>query len=184
MRKRFLVDVDEVLSDFHTPFFEVVLRVLGRTVTVEDFPEWDLFSIFTREERAALIVEVSKPGYCSDFPVLEGAKEAIEELRSFMHVVPITRPFDHSPTWVYDRSRWLSKHFGFKPTEVISTAAKYVAKGHVFLDDNVENVIGWQAEHPDGVGMLWHSHFTKAHTQHDGIRIYGWDEVIRKARSL
>jgi 5'(3')-deoxyribonucleotidase len=182
-RKRLLIDVDEVLADFHTPFLSVVERVLGRRMTMDEFPEWDLFKAFEPDDRKLVFDAMCEPHYCLNFPVAEGALEAVKALREIVEVTPVTRPFP-SPTWVYDRTLWLKEHFGFEDIEIVNTGAKYLVWGDAFLDDHPENVVSWEEYHPEGVAMLWHSVTTRHQTEHDRLRVRTWDEVLRKVREL
>lgn len=183
-RKRFLVDVDEVLADFATPFFKTAHEVTGKLYTEEDFTDWDLFAALdSDEERKAVFKAMQAPGYCSNFAVLPGALEAIRELQKIVEVTPVTRPFP-SPTWKHDRDVWLWEHFGFKDTEIANIAQKFLVGGDAFLDDSPENVVLWQAEHPDGVAMLQHNFSTRTQTQYDYLRVHTWEEVIQKVSEL
>jgi 5'(3')-deoxyribonucleotidase len=182
-RKRFLIDVDEVLADFHTPFLNIVEQVLGIQTAHEDYPGWDLFLAFEPADRKRIMDAMSVSGYCLDFPVAEGAKEAVAALQEIVDVTPVTRPFP-SPTWVYDRGLWLKEHFGFEPNDVVNTGAKYLVNGAALLDDHPENVVSWKEYHPEGVAMLWHTTTTRHQTEHDHLRVRSWDEVLRKAQEL
>lgn len=182
-KKRLLIDVDEVLADFHTPVLSVIHELLGKKLTPYDFDEWDMFASFTQEERNQIFARVSEPGFCLDFKPKPGAVEAIAEIRKTHHVTPVTRPFP-SRTWAHDRMSWLYDHFGFKEPEIVTTAAKQLVYGDALLDDNPQHVIDWQATHPNGLGMLWHSPTTRKLTQHDHLRVKSWAEVIEKVKAL
>ena len=182
-RKRLLVDVDEVLADFQTPVLQLVLNLFGRKMTPYDFEDWDLFGAFEPKERTRLFEEIRKPGFCLQFEPKEGAVEAVEELRKFADVIPVTRPFP-GPTWAHDRTTWLEDKFGFKEPDIISTASKQYIRGDAFLDDNPKHVVEWMAEHPEGVGMLWHIPNTRKLTEYDPLRVRTWDEVVHKVFML
>lgn len=182
-RKRFLIDVDEVLSDFQTPVLKVVGELFGRHMTPYDFETWDLFSVFTKEERKALFEVIGRPGFCSTFEPKPGAVEAIQELRQIVDVHPVTRAFP-SPTWHHDRTIWLMAMFGFPEPDIVSTASKHLVGGHGFLDDNPEHVEDWNAEYPNGQAMLWHIPNTRTLTQYDHFRVRSWEQVIERVKAL
>lgn len=182
-KKRLLVDVDEVLADFQTPVLAIVDELFGRKLTPHDFDTWDLFSIFTKEERDQIFARISVPGFCLQFQPKEGAVDAIRELRKTHHVTPVTRPFP-SPTWVHDRMLWLYDHFDIKEPEIVNTAAKHLIQGDALLDDNPQHVLDWIETHPTGMGMLWHIPNTRNMTQYDYLRVHTWAEVIEKVQAL
>lgn len=183
-KKRLLIDVDEVLADFAGPFIQTAYEITGIRYTEDDFDGWDLFEALPSDEvRKTVFKAMQAPGYCSNFPVKPGALEAVRELRKIVEVTPTTRPFP-SPTWKHDRDVWLWDHFGFEGDEIVNCTKKFLVHGDAFLDDSPENVILWQAAHPDGVAMLQHSFATKKQTEYDYLRVITWDEVIRKVSGL
>src|SRR5574338_1228455 len=100
-RKRLLLDVDEVLADFQSPTYDVIERLFGRRLTPFDYDVWDMFTLFTDEEKTVIFAEIEKPGFCRDLRPKEGSIEAVHELRKFVDVFPVTRHFT-SPTWVHE----------------------------------------------------------------------------------
>lgn len=191
MPKTLLLDVDEVLANFQDPVLAIGNKLTGKNITPETYTEWDLFSQFTSEEKDLICKEIEKPGFCQSLPVRPGAQEAIDEIRSFMHVFPVTSPF-HSESWVYERVQWLHKHFGFHRSQVINTSAKYMIHGDAILDDNPSHVTSWLdpshlevniAPRTKGLGMMWHIPNTRT-LPYDHLRVRTWEEVIQKLRKL
>jgi 5'(3')-deoxyribonucleotidase len=180
-RKRLLIDVDEVLVDFQTPTFDIIHRLLGRRLRPEDYEVWDMFGLFTDEERTAIFTEIEQPGFCRALKPTPGARLAVEELRSLVDVFPVTSHF-HSQTWVHERDASLKEHFGFTKREIVHTGAKFLVAGDYFLDDNPSHVEGWVAEHPDGCGMLWHIPNTRTLGFED-IRMHSWGGVIERIKT-
>lgn len=181
-RKRLLVDVDEVLADFQTPALLLMDAALGRRITPDDFEVWDCFSLLSEDDRKWVFSKIECPGWCASLAVKPGAKEALGELRELVDVYAVTNPFP-SPTWVHERITWLINNLGFTRAQIVHTSAKYLCDGDAFLDDNPENVMRWNAEHPDGMHMLWHIPNTRK-LGFDDIRMRSWDEVINKVRGM
>lgn len=177
-RPRFLVDVDEVLADFQGPALQVMMAVTGRTIRREDFEVWDLFTCLSPEEEAQVHSIIEQPGYCASLRPFPEAQRAIAHLRRSWDVYAVTSPF-HSRHWVYERDRWLKKHFGMDRSHIIHTASKYMVRGEAYLDDRPDSVERWQSEHPTGLAMLWHlPNTTKLGL--DDIRVRSWDEVVAR----
>jgi 5'(3')-deoxyribonucleotidase len=182
MKPRFLVDCDEVLADFQTPAFEVIRNLIGRSYKPEDFQVWDIFNGLSDGELIAVGDAIERPGFCTSLQPTPGAIEAIREIREFAEVYVVTSP-QHNRHWVYERTEWLMKHFKFKKTHIIHTAAKYMVRGHAFLDDKPEHVDHWAHENPEGLAMLWHIPNTRNLGQ-GLLRVKTWPEVIEKVRHL
>ncbi len=182
MKPRLLVDVDEVLADFQSPAFEVIARITGRSYKPEDFEVWDIFTALNDEELQAVGEAIELPGFCSSLRPTPGAVEAIWEIREFADVYVVTSP-QHNRHWVYERTEWLMEHFKFKKAQIIHTAAKYMVRGHAFLDDKPEHVQHWAHENPEGLAMLWHIPNTRAIGQ-GLLRVKSWSEVIEQVRAL
>jgi 5'(3')-deoxyribonucleotidase len=182
MRKRLLVDVDEVLADFQTPMFEALLDLYGRQASAEDCDVWDCFSIMSPHERRGVFSVIEHPGWCLALKPKEGSQEAIKELRGIVDVFAVTSHFPSSRTWVHERDEWLQEHFGFERPYIVHTSSKYIISGEAFLDDNPGHVRAWKEANPNGLAMLWHIPNTRKLGFED-IRVRSWQEVIDRVRS-
>lgn len=174
----FLVDVDEVLGDFQTPTFEVMLRVTGRSYRSEDFDTWNIFDVLDDAEMKAVAVALEAPGFCFGICPTPGAIQAIETIREWADVYAVTSP-QHNRHWVYERTEWLYHHFHMPKVQIIHTAAKHMIRGDVFLDDKPEHVRDWSLANPTGDALLWHIPNTRSIAQHLR-RVKTWDEVIQR----
>lgn len=183
-RKRMWVDADEVLFDFQTPVFEMHERLHGKKINQHSYPGdyWDMFLIFSDEERKAIFAECEKPGWCRSLKPLPGAVEAVQELRKHVDLFCVTSHF-HSETWVYERDHALIDHFGFKKAEIVYTGAKFLIGADIMLDDKPEHVLAWQAEHPDGLAMLWPIPNTR-NMPLDKHRVKDWNDVIERVKAF
>jgi 5'(3')-deoxyribonucleotidase len=179
-RKRLLCDVDEVLVDFQRPALSILERLTGKKLTPDDYEVWDMFSLFTEEEKTLVREEISKPGFCRALPPVPGAAEGLLEARSLVDVFAVTSHFT-SPTWVHERDAALIEDFGFKRGEIVHTSAKFLVKGDFLLDDRPKNVTEWKEHHPDGTAMLWHIPNTRKLGM-DDIRVRSWAEVLERIK--
>jgi 5'(3')-deoxyribonucleotidase len=177
MRKRLLVDVDEVLADFQAAMFAALQEVSGRTLRAEDFHVWDGFSVMTPKESEAVRAICRQPGWCTALEPKPGAQTAIEKLRQVVDVYVVTSPFPAGPTWAHERDVWLKRHFDFEPEEIVYARSKFVVRGDALLEDNPHNLTRWLDENPNGLGMLWHLPNTSK-LAHGGVRVRSWDEVL------
>jgi 5'(3')-deoxyribonucleotidase len=182
MRKRMLVDVDEVLADFQTPMFEALYELYGRRASPDDCEVWDCFTLMTPNEKKGVFAIIEKPGWCASLKPKEGAIEGIQRLREFVDIYAVTSHFPTSRTWVHERDAWLIEHFGFERPFIVHTSSKFIISGDAFLDDNPGHVKAWQAANPNGLAMLWHIPNTRKLGHHD-LRVKTWGEVIDRVRS-
>lgn len=181
--KYLLVDCDDVLADFKTPARALMREMFGIEIELENLQHWDLFSVLTPEQHQLLLDAMGRPGVCYSLPILPGAKEGIERLRSEGTVVVVTRPVLR-PTWVYERTHWLMDKLGFTEDQVINTAAKQLVRGDILLDDNPENISMWTRHHPAGAGMMWALPNTEHMREMDEHRVRTWDSVLDRVKAL
>lgn len=142
---RVLLDCDGVMADFMGAVKPVIRDLIGRDLTDQDMPTWDLFEApVIKPHAAALRAAVDQPGFCRNFAVLPGAQEGVQALRDLgAEVVCVTSPWPSSRTWAHDRMAWLEEHFGFTTKTVDQSSGKYRIDGDVFVDDHANNVVTW-----------------------------------------
>jgi len=118
------------------------------------------------------------PGFCRSFEPYSGAVEAIDALEEVMDVYIVTSPM-RSPTWVHERSEWLSEHFGIPRNRQVHTQAKYLVSGDLFIDDNPEHVKEWAEHNPRGMPVLWDRPYNQHPVTIRGpwIRAKTWEDV-------
>jgi 5'(3')-deoxyribonucleotidase len=179
MRKRLLVDVDEVLADFQTPMFEALYELYGRRASAEDCEVWDCFSLMSPNEKKGVFSIIEHPGWCRALKPKDGAIEAIARLRELVDVYAVTSHFPTSRTWVHERDEWLQDHFKFDRRHIVHTSSKFIISGDAFLDDNPDHVMSWLRENPTGLAMLWHIPNTR-NLGFDHLRVKAWDEVVEE----
>lgn len=179
----FLIDCDEVLTDFVPRFIPIIAGLLGREWELDELPddEWDVFSILNETQYDAVCAIMERPGFCASFHPSDEAKEAVRELRDYCDVYAVTAP-NYMPFWVNERYYWLNKHFGFNKYNIINTHAKFQVHGDFLLDDNPKHVRGWIAKNPQGVGMVWNTPNNKRLVGYDDLRVGSWDEVIDRVK--
>lgn len=142
-REVLLVDCDGPLGDFVGHAVPWLSEHSGLPLTVADILYHDILSAVPRDTlRAFWRMVDATPGWVEAMPVYPGAADALEQLRRAYHVVCVTAQH-HGPTWVYERSTWLRRHFGFHPDDVIFAKAKWHIAGAALIDDNPTNCLAW-----------------------------------------
>jgi len=183
---RFLIDADEVLANFAEPAAKVISKVLGRPWTLEnDRPKdtFDMFGDLEHEVYVAVFEAMHVEGWCMDLDPYPGAQEAVQRIKELCDEVFVVTSPQLGRHWVYERTLWLNRYFGFKHDEVISAVAKYVCGGDFFLDDNPGHVESWQKRWPEGHAMLWTSDHNRHLKGYDHLRVNSWDTVFERIQA-
>jgi 5'(3')-deoxyribonucleotidase len=190
-KKRFLIDVDDVTAQFRTAYLQTIAR-LYPSLQVDPascIEEWDVDKIVPLEkwQKDAIWHEINSPGWCYDMEPMPGAVEAIKILAYNHEVSFVTKPLKTSPTWGYDRRRWIHKHFGPKLADNLhNTAQKYAVDGNYLIEDRIEHCDAWladRAEHSKRkhAAILYAWPYNE-HTPIRHVRMPNWGAIIRYTR--
>lgn len=178
MRPIILLDVDEVLADFESPYLRIVNEVAGLNIRPEDRTEWEVLATVPEEFHEAIRERAQEEGFCRNLAILPGAQDAVEKLRAIGQVYAVTSPWDGHKTWCWERTEWLKEHLGFKKTEVLHVSAKQIIRGNVFIDDRPDNLTEWaKFSRINCLALLWDRPFNRSNR--DLMRVGSWDQVLR-----
>ena len=137
------VDVDGVLADFGTKVLAIANSLAKTSYTHDDICHWDIFSLpGLMEVQDEVWQRIREPGWARTLKPYPGSREGLKLLSHIGEVRILTSPVN-SPTWVYDRNRWLEEHFGYGPKQVMSGEGKDGVGGSVLIDDKPSHVLGW-----------------------------------------
>lgn len=180
-RPRFLLDVDEILTDFVDRAIGVISSILGRPWTLDEVPSevFDIFSGLEPEQVDACFKVICAEGFCATFKPKEGSQRAVEELQKTFDLYLVTSP-NHTKHWIPERLEWLQRFYDIRPEQVVFTYAKHVCSGSFFLDDCPEHVLSWKDHHPEGVAMLWDTPNNYRLSGYENLRVTSWEEVFQK----
>lgn len=168
---RILCDVDGVLADF----VAAVCRNLKGDLDPEDFKEPSMLDAMDQEDKKRFELLSKRDGFCSTIRPYPGAKSFLKMLED-VHIV--TKPWN-SPTWSWERSRWLEEHFGIDKSKIIFTGLKHMVHGDVLIEDNADNLNQWSEENPRGAGILLDRPWNRDHPLLEGsIRVKTYDEAL------
>lgn len=133
-----LLDCDGVLADFAG----ALLSWAGPAFSRSQLTETDLIQSLGLEHRQEEFDAVaSEPGFCESLPILEGAQDFVESLRSFTsEIIVVTSPYSAAKLWTFERLRWLEKHFAITKHDVIFAKRKELIRGDILIDDFPKNV--------------------------------------------
>lgn len=184
--KRILLDVDGVLGDFTAMAVREVNNLFDTSFTVADVTQFDFAAALGLTASQAADVKriiAGTAGLCTSIVPYPGAAEAVERLKSIAPVYVVTAPWHSSPTWVHERTRWITRHFDVGPNQQIHTSAKYAVRGAMLVDDKASAVERWQAENPEDVGVFWASPHNRSETC-TARHVSSWEALVEIAAGL
>ena len=191
MKKRVLIDVDDVVAGYRKKYVEEAERELGRSF----FPlheNWDVEVdlALSPEEIMRMNLICNGPGFAASLPEMEGAVQGVQELNEFLDVYFVTAPVSRSPTWIFDRTAWLVEKFGnVLGKKIVPTKHKHIIGGDFFIEDKPANAMKWVKEqHRIG------NHEARAYLRDwpynrdwrllEAGRFYDWVELVDDLRVL
>lgn len=122
-KKILYVDMDGVIACFYTGCMSIDPNV-----------EWE-------EEPVNRLVEAN-PRVFRNLPIIEGAKEAIQELKELYEIYFLSTPMWSVPESYTDKRLWLHDHYGdWAEHRLILSKHKHLHIGHYIVDDRTVNGI-------------------------------------------
>lgn len=147
MDTRVLVDCDGVLSDLVGGLCER----LGGDLEPHHFTSYEFAEVMTSNELVRAWGAMSDPGFVLNLANYPDARQFLSSLQKLGTVVAVTKPFDKSPTWAYERQRWL---WNRGVELMVHTSEKYMVRGDVLIEDEPHNIGSWLRANPDGRAIL------------------------------
>ncbi len=177
-RKRVGVDVDGVLADLLTPTFRLLKTQFGVDVSPDHMTSWAFGDLVPEAVRGAFWKALGEPRYVHDNLIpYAGAVEGMARLAEVAEVFVVTSYLHAASTWVHERDAWIMEHFNIPRSRMVHTPAKYVFFGAALIDDKPQNIDEWQAEFPEGAGILWAQPYNAGHPAR--FRTSSWQEAVR-----
>ena len=140
---RVLVDIDNIVADFHTPFRKCLNKKTGKKLKLEDIKEFEFykdFQISENQEKACHEEFSKKKGY-EKLRIVKGCKKGIKCLQRYGEIRFITvRPSNKRDVTF----RWFEKHgISLKQDSLIFTKDKlsFSSKYDIIIEDKWEDSI-------------------------------------------
>lgn len=155
MTKTIFCDVDGVVADLHAEWLRRYNADYGDTLTLDRILAWDMRR-FVRPECGARIYDyLHQPDLYDAVPVVPGAAEGVEELRSMGHRVVFTTACA-GPVMASAKAEWLFRHrllpmpYQAGMHDLIIVQDKGLAVGDLLIDDYPGNLRAF-----NGRGILY-----------------------------
>jgi 5'(3')-deoxyribonucleotidase len=156
---RVLFDVDGVIADYAQLHVYAVIASGVRSIPEAWRPsQWDINKELklTASEAARVQQLMAAPGAARLLAPFPGAVEAVKRMAEIADVYFVTTPMPDSPTWGFDRTKWLTEKFGKELGEkVVLTHYKYLIPAAYLVDDKVDNCQTWEAWNPGCIALRW-----------------------------
>ncbi len=165
-----LIDVDGVLTG---GFYEKCCNIINEKYKINyKIPDLvdDLRVVMKEQWDEEMEKIIRAPGFCSDFKPYQGALDWVENIKreGMVDVKYVTSPYKNSPTWGYDRTKWLEKYFGATRDDVILCHDKRYVLGSTLIDDLPKNCVDWsnfQQRRSVLIGQPWNEKFRKTESK-------------------
>jgi 5'(3')-deoxyribonucleotidase len=176
---RVLLDCDGVICSWTDAVAKVVRSYGGEF----DDTKWFDQKTLPYAIRSRVMATLAREGFCSELEPLPGAIDGVKALMAAGCEVHFVTSLWNSPTWAYDRQRWLQRHGLLDSySRLVFAKDKYVVKGDIFVDDKPSNVASWKAHWPNGLAVLWaqpwNADVTNLHRFND------WNKLLNCAIAL
>lgn len=160
---RVLMDVDGVLGDFVGSVLSNLAMTFVDAPKIGTIGSRHLFDYLTPKQRKHAEAYLAQAGTAYAIDEYAEARELVRAIREHNKVFFVTSPWDNSPTWVFDRRRWLMERFGADSAEIVYTRSKYLVRGDVLIEDYPLQAVEWRAEWKAGVALLVQRPWNNAH---------------------
>ncbi len=173
---RICIDMDEVMVDNYQRYHKLYEDWQGVPIDPTAYRGKRIYDLPGIERMRD---ELRKPGFFRDLPVMQDAREVVEELYEHyeVYIVTAATEFKHCFT---DKWEWLEENMPFVHWErIVFCGNKSIVHGDYMIDDKVSNLATF-----NGQGIL----FTASHNLNDTgyPRMDNWLEVrdyFREVRS-
>lgn len=174
-----LIDMDGVIADQHQGFITVLKDRAPGLLSSWDGQDvhYDFEHHFPAEHQAFVRALREEEGFFRALPLIDGAKEAIAEMKeSGHHVVICTAPIWKYQYCIPEKLAWIEHHFGHEQAaNTIITRDKTLIHGDFLIDDK-EMIDGVQT--PSWEHLLFDRPYNKECTQKRHLNWENWESII------
>ncbi|WP_367913323.1 5'-3'-deoxyribonucleotidase [Leadbetterella sp. DM7] len=170
MKKRLIIDMDDVLADTGAKILRIFNERNHLNLTKEFFEGKDFYAYVRQSHFITYRDELFKPGFFTDLEVFPDSVEVVKAL-SEKYEVFIVSAATEFPNSLTEKVNWLFLHFPFISWQnMVFCGDKSIVHGDIMIDDHARNF-----EHFEGEKLLFHS---MHNTLTEGYRrVNDWKEI-------
>jgi 5'-nucleotidase len=167
--KRILVDMDGVLADVYSRFFQLHKDEYGEELSVKD-----IIGLKEAEAFPSQLKWINTPGFFRSIPVMEGSQNVLKRLNECYEVIVVSMATEF-PNCLTDKQLWLAGHYPFISwKQIVLSGRKDIIQADIMIDDHVKNLDKFKGE-----TIM----FTQPHnmniTEMRHRRVDTWEEIER-----
>jgi 5'-nucleotidase len=165
--KRILVDMDGVLVDIYSRFFELHEMETGQRLTIHDVAGLLEAEAFQNQRKW-----VSSPGFFRNLPVMPGSREVLKNLNDVYKIIVVSLATEF-PYCLTDKQLWIQDNFPFITWhQIVFCGDKNLIDSEIMIDDHLKNL-----DHFKGETIIFTQppNMLVKDTRHK--RVNSWDEI-------
>ena len=172
-RTIFAVDVDDVVLDLVPMWLYVYNTIYNDSVNPKDIKTWDIVNYTKLANKPDKFYSLLNESLYRRLFLVEGASEAISELRGLGRVIFVTSNFGDVGRPKFEALNRLG--IPVNKSDFIETGDKSVIRGDYLIDDNFGNATNFK-----GVGLLFNRPWNQDYEYH--LRFGSWDKILKFIR--
>lgn len=165
--KRILVDMDGVLADVYTRFFELYEEETGRRKTKDEI-------IGLKEDEAfpGALRWVETPGFFRTLPLISDSQRVLKLLNDHYEIIVVSMATEF-PSSLTDKQLWINEHFPFISwRQVVFCGNKNLIRADIMIDDHFKNLDNF-----DGETIMFTQPHNLRSTDHHHKIMSSWAEI-------
>src|SRR5512140_2538539 len=167
MIKRILVDMDGVLADVYTRFFELYEEETGLRKNTDEIIGLKEGEAFPEAYRW-----VETPGFFRTLPLIPDSQRVLELLNEKYEIIVVSMATEY-PASLTDKQLWLNEYFPFISwRQVIFCGNKNLIRADLMIDDHFKNLDNF-----DGKTIMFKQPHNVNSEDHNHIIVSSWAEI-------
>jgi 5'-nucleotidase len=156
--KRILVDMDGVLADVYSRFFELYKKETGLTKTMDE-----VIGLKEGEAFPQALSWVETAGFFRNLPVIPDSQRVLKLLNASYEIIVVSMATEY-PASLTDKQLWLIDNFPFISwKQVVFCGDKSLIRADLMIDDHFKNLDNFDGEtimfiQPHNINVTDHHH--------------------------
>jgi 5'(3')-deoxyribonucleotidase len=165
--KRILVDMDGVLADIYTRYFEMYKKETGLSKSMDE-----IIGLKEGEAFPQALIWVKTSGFFRTLPVIPDSQRVLRLLNESYEIIVVSMATEF-PESLTDKQLWLNENFPFITwKQVVFCGNKSLIKADLMIDDHFKNLDNF-----DGETILFLQPHNLNSADHLHKRVSSWAEI-------
>jgi len=165
--KRILVDMDGVLADVYTRFFELYEEETGKRKTIDE-----IIGLKEGEAFPEAFRWVETPGFFRALPLIPDCQRVLKLLNDVYEIIVVSMATEF-PVSLTEKQLWLNEHFPFLSwRQVVFCGNKNLIRADLIIDDHFKNLDNF-----DGETIMFRQPHNLKSNDHHHKTVSSWTEI-------